>query len=105
VVDPDEFEERDPGLARERTELAWTRTALSVAGLGAIAAHSNIIVGLVVLAAAVAVWRLGQLATRRYPPAAATWPARRRTVLLVTTVTCSAALLALVMALLLPTTS
>jgi uncharacterized membrane protein YidH (DUF202 family) len=105
VVDPDDAEDRDPGLARERTELAWTRTALSVAGLGAIAAHSQVVAGLVIIAAAVLIWHLGQSATRRYRPAAATWPVRRRTARLVTSVTCAVALLALALALLLPTSS
>ncbi len=31
-----DIEDRDPGLARERTDLAWTRTAISFSALGAV---------------------------------------------------------------------
>jgi len=67
-----DIEDRDPGLARERTDLAWTRTAISFAALGAVMLRSNPAVGATVLAAAAAVWLLGRLS------AAATQPAKRR---------------------------
>lgn len=58
-------EPSDPGLARERTSLAWTRTALSFAAVGGVVLKKDVIVGLVIMAAAPVVWRLGHLAHRR----------------------------------------
>jgi uncharacterized membrane protein YidH (DUF202 family) len=57
----DDPEERDPGLARERTSLAWTRTAISFAALGGVVLKDNVITGLVVLAIAPVVWQLGRV--------------------------------------------
>ena len=48
----DDPEERDPGLARERTSLAWTRTAISFAALGGAVLKANVITGLIILAIA-----------------------------------------------------
>ena len=56
-------EERDPGLARERTSLAWTRTAISFAALGGVVLKANVVTGLIILAIAPVIWRLGH-ATR-----------------------------------------
>jgi uncharacterized membrane protein YidH (DUF202 family) len=100
---PDDIEDRDPGLARERTDLAWTRTAISFAALGAAMLRTNAIAGVLVLATAVAVWLLGQLSARDLQPAAR--PRRlshRRTVQLVTIVTTLMSLLALILALITP---
>jgi uncharacterized membrane protein YidH (DUF202 family) len=57
----DDPEERDPGLARERTSLAWTRTAISFGALGAAVLKENVITGLLVLALAPVIWHLGHV--------------------------------------------
>jgi hypothetical protein len=58
-------EDLDPGLARERTSLAWTRTALSFAAVGAFVLKKDVAAGLVIMAAAPVIWRLGRLAHHR----------------------------------------
>jgi uncharacterized membrane protein YidH (DUF202 family) len=57
----DDPEERDPGPARERTSLAWTRTALSFAAVGGVVLKVNVITGLLILAVAPVVWQLGRV--------------------------------------------
>ena len=54
-------EERDPGLARERTSLSWTRTAISFAALGGTVLKANVITGLIILAIAPVIWQLGRV--------------------------------------------
>jgi Domain of unknown function (DUF202) len=75
----DDLEERDPGLARERTSLAWTRTALSFAALSGAVLKANIITGLIILAVAPLIWQLGHISRGRPPdsprPADPTAPA------------------------------
>jgi uncharacterized membrane protein YidH (DUF202 family) len=63
----DDPEERDPGLARERTSLAWTRTALSFAALGGVVLKVNVLTGLVILAVAPALWQVGRVTRGRSP--------------------------------------
>ena len=58
-------EEQDPGLARERTSLAWTRTAISFAALGGVVLKANVLSGLLVLAVAPVVWQLGRVSRSR----------------------------------------
>jgi uncharacterized membrane protein YidH (DUF202 family) len=58
----------DPGLARERTRLAWTRTAIAFAALGAVVLKKEVIDGLVILLAAPLVWAIGHFAGRRSRP-------------------------------------
>jgi hypothetical protein len=53
-----------PGLARERTALAWTRTAISFAAVGGVVLKREVIPGLILLAVAPAIWQLGRLAYR-----------------------------------------
>ena len=56
----DHIEYADPGLARERTELAWTRTAIAFAALGAAILKYRPVAGLPVLVLSAVVWRLGR---------------------------------------------
>ncbi|MGH3210058.1 MAG: DUF202 domain-containing protein [Trebonia sp.] len=57
----DDQEERDAGLARERTSLAWTRTAISFGAVGGAVLKANVITGLIILAMAPVVWQLGRV--------------------------------------------
>ena len=61
----DDHEDGDPGLARARTSLAWTRTALSFAAVGGVVLKKDVVAGLIILAVAPAIWRLGRLADDR----------------------------------------
>jgi uncharacterized membrane protein YidH (DUF202 family) len=54
-------EDADPGLARVRTSLAWTRTALSFAAVGGVTLKENVVPGLLILATSLVIWRLGRL--------------------------------------------
>jgi uncharacterized membrane protein YidH (DUF202 family) len=65
----DDPEERDPGRARERTSLAWTRTALAFAALGVAVLKVNVITGLVIFAVPPVIWQLGRVARGRSPAA------------------------------------
>jgi uncharacterized membrane protein YidH (DUF202 family) len=62
TTSPPDYEEADPGLARVRTSLAWTRTALSFAAVGAVALRKDVIAGLLILATAPVIWWIGRLA-------------------------------------------
>ena len=63
----DDPEERDPGLARERTSMAWTRTALSFAALGGAVLKVNAVTGLLILAIAPVIWQVGRVARGQSP--------------------------------------
>jgi uncharacterized membrane protein YidH (DUF202 family) len=58
-------DDADPGLARARTSLAWTRTALSFAAVGAVALKKDVIAGLLIIATVPVIWRLGRIAHHR----------------------------------------
>jgi uncharacterized membrane protein YidH (DUF202 family) len=58
----DDPEERQ---ARERTSLAWTRTALAFAALGGTLLKVNVITGLIVLAIGPVIWQLGKVSRGR----------------------------------------
>jgi uncharacterized membrane protein YidH (DUF202 family) len=62
-----DMQERDPGLARERTALAWTRTGISVAALGCAILRTNPPAGVLVLAMSALVWGIGRLPRRAQP--------------------------------------
>ena len=87
-MDADDLEQLDPGLARERTSLAWGRTAISFAALGGAVLKASLIPGLVILLIAAAVWWIPRL---RKPGAQQLW--------LITVSTVAVATLALVVAL------
>lgn len=93
---------RDPGLARERTDLAWTRTAVSFAALGAVLLGSSPVAGALVLASAGAVWLLGQLSTRAGQPADRRRLDQAHALLLVTVATTLLSLVAVALVLLVP---
>jgi uncharacterized membrane protein YidH (DUF202 family) len=54
----------EPGLARERTTLAWTRTAISFAAVGGVVLKKDVVPGLILLAVSVVVWQIGRMAYR-----------------------------------------
>lgn len=87
----DDIEDADPGLARERTELAWTRTAISFAALGGVILKSHPYAGIPILAVSAVIWQLGRLA--RGPGAG---HARPRHLLLITVAVTGVSLAALV---------
>jgi len=64
--DPDDdIDFADPGKARERTDLAWTRSAISFAALGVLIGKIRPVAGLPVLIFSAIVWQLGQAPRRR----------------------------------------
>ena len=62
TAERDDIEDADPGLAQVRTSLAWTRTALSFAAVGGVTLRKDVIAGLLIMATAPVIWRLGRLA-------------------------------------------
>ena len=56
-----DHQDADPGLARVRTSLAWTRTALSFAAVGGVTLKENVVAGLLILSVALVIWRIGRL--------------------------------------------
>ena len=88
----DDIEYADPGLAREWTELAWTRTAIAFAALGAAILKFRPVIGLPVLVLSAVVWRLGRL-----PGTAGAADVRDRRLLLITVTTVGVSVVALVL--------
>ena len=65
MVPPDDPEDRDPGLARERTRLSWARTAIAFAAVGVAILRRQPVAGLIVLAMTPVVWALGHVASQQ----------------------------------------
>jgi uncharacterized membrane protein YidH (DUF202 family) len=86
----------DPGLARERTQLAWSRTAISFAAVGVAILRTDRAAGAVVIAMSAAVWGLGRLPSHERAEAERGHGlTQRRTVQLITVATTLASLVAL----------
>jgi uncharacterized membrane protein YidH (DUF202 family) len=65
TTSPPGRDDADPGLARARTSLAWTRTALSFAAVGGVTLKKDVIAGLLIIATVPVIWRLGRIAHHR----------------------------------------
>src|SRR5262249_3951313 len=61
TVIPDDPEDADPGLASERTALAWTRSSLAFAAVGVAIVKARPAVGIPILGLGLVVWLLGRL--------------------------------------------
>ena len=97
----DDLEVRDSGLARERTSLSWTRTAIAFAALGGTVLKVNLATGLIILVIAPVIWQLGRMSrggAAGQPPAMAEVSATR--LFLITVSIVGVALLCLVIAIL-----
>ena len=68
-------EDAPPGLAEERTALAWTRTAISFAAVGGVMLKENLVPGLIILATALVIWRSAGWTT--IARAGSSWSPRR----------------------------
>jgi uncharacterized membrane protein YidH (DUF202 family) len=100
----DDPEERDSGLARERTSLSWTRTAIAFAALGGTVLKVNLATGLIILVIAPVIWQLGRVSRGGGPGAAGQAPAMTQVsahrLFLITVSIVGVALLCLVIAIL-----
>lgn len=56
------------GLARERTQLAWTRTVVAFAAVGGALLKNHVAAGLMVLGMGAVVWALCRVIPRADPP-------------------------------------
>jgi uncharacterized membrane protein YidH (DUF202 family) len=60
----DDWEDRDPGLARERTRLAWLRTAIAFGAVGIAVLRTNLDAGLAILPMTPVIWLTGHMSKR-----------------------------------------
>ena len=93
----------DPGLARARTSLAWTRTALSFAAIGGVILKRELAAGFVVLGLSCLVWLVGRLAV--VPGLSGQVRARPGPLLVISIAVTGVAIAALMLALLGPQTA
>jgi uncharacterized membrane protein YidH (DUF202 family) len=61
MAPPRDLEGLPPGLARERTALAWNRTVIAFAALGGVILKTSIAAGLTVIALGVLIWGVGRI--------------------------------------------
>ena len=95
VTQPDDPEDLDPGLAGQRTRLAWARTAISFAAVGFAMLKLNAELGATVLAMVPAIWLAGRGMSWHAPHG----QARPRVLLLVALAVTAAAAVVLVIVL------
>lgn len=93
-------EEADPGLAKQRTDMAWTRTAIAFAAAGAAILKSHVVPGVIVLGLGAVTWGLRRI----FPAVGADGIARSRRLFLVTVAVTTVAVVALAVALTAPST-
>lgn len=91
----DDPEDADTGSARERTRMAWTRTAIAFAALGVAILRRDLVSGVIVLAVVPLVWAVGRVASRVSRP-----EQLARRLLTMTVIVVAVSLLAVVLALL-----
>jgi uncharacterized membrane protein YidH (DUF202 family) len=90
---------QDPGLARERTQLAWSRTAISFVAVGVAILRTQRVAGAVVIAMSAVVWVIGRLpAHERADAERGRGLTQRRTVQLIAAATTLVSLVALAVA-------
>ncbi|BFV61171.1 hypothetical protein KCMC57_up62750 [Kitasatospora sp. CMC57] len=90
----DDVEDLDPGLARERTRLAWRRTAIAVTAVAIAVLKFDPVAGAPLVVTAGALWVMGPQLDQTGPMGRATRPRRRavRAIALITLVTALVAL-------------
>ena len=91
---PEDIEDADPGLARERTKLAWTRSSVSFAAIGVLILKTRPLIGAPLLVLSAVIWSIGLM--KRTPGRAGVAPKR---VLFVTICVVAIAAVALTVAL------
>ncbi len=90
---PGDIEDMDPGAARRRTSLAWTRSAISFAALGVLIIKSRPDIGVPILIASAVIWQVGNAPANR---------TTQRRALIVTIAVTAAALVAVILTLIGP---
>jgi hypothetical protein len=78
IKNPPPGKEPSPGLARERTRLAWSRTVIAFAAVGGALLKTDIAAGAIVVAMAVLLWVLVRIIPGQ--PGGGASPARLRLV-------------------------
>lgn len=61
MTPPEDLEDMDPGLAGERTELAWTRTAIAFAALGGAILKTTPVAGIPIVGMGALIYILGRI--------------------------------------------
>jgi uncharacterized membrane protein YidH (DUF202 family) len=86
----EDIEDSDPGLARARTKLAWTRSSISFAAIGILIMKTEPLIGAPLLLLSAVIWSVGLV--QRRPGQAGVAPRRVLFVTICVTVIAAAAL-------------